>query len=132
MNTTDLNWRTWLEHGDQYLKAGSKNGENSRLGADIRYNLLSNALESYVMAIMDFHNDLPENHTYTDLISGLDKTISLDKSLKERILKYENIQSICSLEKYHIRPPSEEELIDLKGAVGEIGKIAHKETSVSQ
>lgn len=131
MNTTDLNWKTWLEHGDQYLKAGSAKSENSRLGTDIRYNLLSIALESYVMAIMDFHQSLPENHTYTDLLSALEQTIPLDKTLKERILKYENIQSICSLEKYHHRPPSGEELADLQGAIVEISKIAYKETSVS-
>jgi hypothetical protein len=128
MNTTELNWRLWLEHGDKYLKAATPKGTTSKLGRDVRYNLLSMSLESYVMAILDFHNTMPYNHTYTDLIFALEKVIPVDHNLKARILQYENIQSICSVEKYHRSTPSEDNLSDLKKAVNEIGILAHKST----
>lgn len=78
------------------------------------------------MAILDYHGGLPENHTYFDLLDALEKVMPIEETLKRRILRYENIQSICSIEKYHRCDPTEEELDDLKGAVGEIGVLAHQ------
>ena len=84
------------------------------------------SLESYIMAILDYFNTLPDNHTYTDLLMALDTVLTIDEDLKNRILKYENIQSICSIEKYHRSPPTEEELVDLKGAIKKIREHAHE------
>lgn len=120
-----LNWQTWLKEADQYLKAAVLTGEKSKFGTDIRYNLLSMALESYVMSMLDFHNELPLNHTYTDLMEALEQVLPLDSKLKEKILEYENIQSICSVEKYHRENPTEEDLLDLKWAIEQICSMAH-------
>jgi hypothetical protein len=125
MNKHNLNWQTWLKNGDQYLKAATPKGTKSRFGANIRYNLLSMSLEGYIMAILDFHHNLPDNHTYFDLVSGLERVMPMDETLKKRILQYENIQSICSIEKYHRCDPTEEALRDLKGAITEISQMAH-------
>ena len=125
MSESKLNWRTWLTQGDQYLKASTPKSGVSRFGTEVRYNLISMSLEAYIMAIMDFHETLPQNHTYTDLIIGLETVIPLDEKLKNRILQYENIQSICSIEKYHTVAPTEDELFDLKGAIIEISMMAH-------
>jgi hypothetical protein len=126
MQISDLSWRKWLKNGDQYLKAATPKEEKSRFGTDIRYNLLSMSLEGYIMAILDFHSSLPENHTYTDLVAGLELVAEIDEDLKNRILSYENIQSICSIDKYHRSKPSEEELVGLRAAVTEIGDMAHR------
>jgi len=126
MYKSNLNWHRWLKNGDQYLKSATPKGEKSRFGTDIRYNLLSMSLEGYIMAILDFHNNLPDNHTYRDLVIGLERVMPISLTLKKRILQYENIQSICSIEKYHRSSPTEEELEDLKGAITEISVIAHK------
>ena len=123
-------WKKWLQNGDQYLSAATPRVEKSRFGPDLQYNLLSMSLEGYVMAIMDFHDALPENHTYTDLISSLETVAELDQGLKSRILKYENLQSICSIEKYYRSSPTEEELEDLRDAVATIGSMAHETCNV--
>ena len=125
MGTDTMHWGRWLKHGDQYLKAAIPKGNKLPLGAEIQYNLLSMSLESYIMAMLDYNNCLPENHTYTDLLTALENTIGIEEKLKNRILKYENIQTICSLEKYHRSVPGEEELTDLKGAIMELGEMAH-------
>lgn len=125
MQINDLSWRKWLKNGDQYLKAATPKGEKSRFDANIRYNLLSMSLEGYVMAILDYHDSLPENHTFTDLVAGLESVVNIDENLKRRILSFENIQSICSIDKYHRSKPTEEDLIGLKAAVMEIGDLAH-------
>ena len=121
----ELNWQEWLKNGDQYLKAATPRGEKSVFGLELRYNLLSMSLEAYVMAMTDYHHNLPDNHTYTDLIMGLERVVPMDQILKNRLLKYENIQSICSLEKYHRTTPTEDELDDLKGAIDRISVMAH-------
>ncbi len=120
----ELGWKTWLKQGDQYLKAGTPKGPKPKFGPEIRYNMLSMSLESYSMAILDYKQNLPDNHTFTDLVYGLERVIDLDPVLKERILKYENIQSICSVEKFHIAAPNEDELLDLRGAIVEVGELA--------
>ena len=78
------------------------------------------------MAILDYHHNLPLNHTYIDLMAALETVMPIDETLKNRILQYENIQSICSIEKYHRIDPTEEELDDLRGAIIEISMLAHK------
>lgn len=124
MITTELNWKTWLRHGDQYLKAAGTS-EKTRFDTDIIYNLLGMSLEGYVMAILDIHNSLPENHTFTDLMDALETVHPLSISLRERILKYESIQSICSVDKYERQNPTREAVDDLRSSVCEIGYIAH-------
>jgi hypothetical protein len=126
MDTRQINWRKWLENGDQYLKASTPKNKRSRFGTIIRYNLISMSLESYIMAILDYHKTLPDNHTFTDLITAMETVLPLDATLKSRILHYENIQSICLVEKYYHRSPTEEELVDLTGAITELATIAHK------
>ncbi len=129
MAKSNLNWEKWLKEGDQYLNAATPKAEKSVFNPDIRYNLLSMSLEGYIMAILDYNNNLPFNHTYTDLMFSLETVLPVEASLRARILKYENIQSICSIEKYHRQAPTSEELDDLKDAVGTVGKIAHQACS---
>ena len=125
MEVSKLNWQTWLKQGDQYNEAATPKSTSSRFGTDIRYNLISMSLESYVMAILDFHHTLPDNHTFIDLITALEEVMPIDETLKRRILQYESIQSICSIDKYHRVSPTEDEIYDLKGAIDEISVIAH-------
>nr|WP_321406558.1 hypothetical protein [uncultured Carboxylicivirga sp.] len=126
MMIKENNWKSWLKEGDQYMNGMPKPGKTSKFGTDIRYNMLSMGLESYVMAILDFKDNLPDNHTFSDLIYGLEREIDLDPELKDRILKYESIQDICSLDKYTIKQPTEEEISDLHGAILEIKDLAHQ------
>jgi len=120
------NWRTWIVKADQYMKAAAPEGRKSRFNNSIRYNMLSMSFESYVMAVMDYHHTLPLNHTFTDLVEGLEKVAPISDTLKQRILQYENIQSICALDKYHIQEPADAELQDLEAAIREIGAVAHR------
>lgn len=130
MEDRKINWAIWLDQGDQYLKAGTPKSGKSKFGTSILYNLLSMSMESYIMAILDYKQNLPDNHTYTDLIMGLERVMPIDEELKMRVLKYENIQSICSVDKFSIQEPSVEEIDDLRGAICEIKDIAYKSCPV--
>ncbi len=118
-------WKEWLPKGDQYLNAGTPKSGTSKFGTDILYNVLSMALESYIMAILDYKQNLPDNHTYTDLIFGLERVMTIDPKLKEKILKYESIQSICSIDKFSIKKPTDEQITDLRDAIIEVKDLAY-------
>lgn len=126
MSEQRINWEIWLQQGDQYLTAGTPKGDKSKFGTSILYNLLSMSLESYVMAILDFKQNLPDNHTFTDLIMGLERVTPINQTLKQKILKYESIQSICSVDKFSIKQPSVDEIDDLRGAIVEIKTMAYE------
>ena len=117
-------WQTWLENGDRYLAAAA--GKKGRFDTALRYNLLSMALEGYVMAISDFHSLLPDNHTYTDLMDALERVAPLAPDLKEQILAHESIQQICSIEDYHRSHPTETALADLRQAIEQVASMAHE------
>ncbi len=126
MMTNELNWKTWLEHGDQFFNSGApKDKTKVKFGTDIRYNILSMAFEAYIMAICDFYKNLPENHTYTDLINAVETVVDIDPKLKQNILKFESIQSICSIDKYERSNPTEEELEELYQSIKQINVLAH-------
>ncbi|MBN2711119.1 MAG: hypothetical protein JXR97_01600 [Planctomycetes bacterium] len=118
-------WKSWLKEGRQYLcSASGKNGKPSKFSPVIQYNLLSMSLESYVMAILDYHHSLPYNHTFTDLMEGMDKVCPLEKGLRSKILEIEKAQNICSFSDFTVAQIDAECLIDFRKAVTEIGLIA--------
>lgn len=126
MSNQKLDWKTWLKRGDQNLRSAIPKGEKSKFGTSIRYNLLSMSFEDFSMAMLDYHNSLPDNHTYTDLLNALEKCVPVREDLKNKILKYESIQSICSIAKYTRTDPTEEEIAELTEAVTEIKELAYK------
>ena len=121
-----FNWKTWLKNGDQYFKAACPKGKKSRFTPELRYNLLSMALEGYAMAISDYFDMLPDNHTYTDLMDALERVIPLDPALRKKILAHESFQSICSLDEYQRSIPGEAALLDLTSAICEVAHLAHE------
>lgn len=121
----NLNYTEWLIEGKQYQKAGSS--FTKKFTPVIAYNILSMSLESYCMAIMDKHHYLPENHTFYDLIDGLEKVISLDKSLKDRILELAQYQEICSIAAFKIASPNEFAIEKFRAVIEDVAKLAHLE-----
>lgn len=119
-------WEEWLDNGEKYYKAASPKDGKSRFTPDLQYNLLSMSLEGYVMAISGYHNLLPENHTYTDLMDALERVVQVDPDLKEQVLRHESIQEICSIEDYSRSHPSETALGELRAAIFKLGELAHK------
>ena len=125
--TEQKSWEKWLKDAMGYEKASAgRDGKPSRFNPSIQYNLVSMALEGYVMAMTGYHGKLPENHTYTDLVRAWESVYPLDPDLKSVILRYEDIQSLCSLSEYHRRDPEAKELDELRAAVEKIGQITRK------
>lgn len=121
------NYNSWLDKGNKYFSGvQGKNGNPCKLSPTIQYNLVCLAFESYVMAILDFHSKLPENHSITDLLDALETVMPIDLDLRNKIIKYEEVQLICPLIEYNRRDPSIEEVDGFKLSIKEIATLANK------
>jgi hypothetical protein len=126
-------FNTWLDKGNKYFSVvQGKNGNPCKLSPTIQYNLVCLAFESYVMAILDFHSKLPENHSITDLLNALETVMPVNIDLRNRIIKHEIIQLICPLIEYNRRDPSIEEVDEFKLSIQEISALANKTIGKNQ
>lgn len=123
-NETVPSWSTWLSHAIRYEQSvKGKKTQPSKFNPAIQYNLIALALENYVMAMVSYHHQLPENHTFSDLIRAWEAVAPLAPDLKATILKYEDMQSICSMDNYARHEPTQEDLAQLSAAVFQLGAI---------
>jgi len=121
------NYLTWYRKANEYLSGvKGKNGNPSKFSTTIQYNMIAMAFESYAMAILDYHNKLPENHTISDLLNALDNVISLNASLRNRIIKHEEVQLICPVVEYKRREPSIDEVNEFRELIEEISSFTAK------
>ena len=127
------NFNSWLDKGNKYFSGvQGKNGNPCKFSPTIQYNLVCLAFESYVMAILDFHSKLPENHTITDLLDALESVTHIDLDLRNKLIKYEEVQLICPLIDYHRRDPSIDEVNEFKISVQVIASLANTTIVVEQ
>ncbi len=120
------NYTTWLEKGDKYLASVKDTGKSGKFSPVIQYNLIAMAFESYAMAILDYHKQLPDNHTFTDLLDALDKVIHIDIALRNAIIRHENTQMLCPVIEYNRREPTIEEVMGFRSTIVTIAAIAKK------
>ncbi|WP_052813222.1 hypothetical protein [Desulfonatronum thioautotrophicum] len=114
-------WRDFINEGRQFHKAALGGIKRSEIfTTEILYNLLAMAMEKYIMGLLMYRKNLPDNHTFRDLVDGLRRMEAqsedysgprLTNKLAEELLALDAFQEICSVEGYARRPPSEEEIL---------------------
>lgn len=120
-------WEIWLGNAIGYEKAFDGRKDRSRsFSTTIKYNLIALALESYVMAMVNYHGGLPDNHTFTDLIQAWEQVAPIDEEIKQTILEYEDVQSLCSVNDYKRSEPTAAEVEQLGIAVKKLGSIVRE------
>lgn len=115
-------WRSFNKEGDDYLKTALRAATKRRevFTAEILYNLAAMAIEKHIMALLMFHGDLADNHTMRDLVHSLERHLSLEPGLKERLLFLDTFQDICDQESYRHTPPGEAELAQILRTAEEV------------
>lgn len=91
--------RDFYEEGKKYLKT-AVNGHAKRpeiFNSEILYNLLAMSIEKNFMAVLLYHNDLADNHTFTDLIDSVSRHLKLDEKLIDDLKKLELQQDLCPI-----------------------------------
>ncbi|HSH70082.1 MAG TPA: hypothetical protein VK997_09195 [Deferrisomatales bacterium] len=100
-----LDHTTWLEEGRQFLQIARRSYQSrNKLTPEILYNVLGLAVEKCLMAALDVHGRLPDNHTFTDLVEATNQVVELDPGLCRDLIELEGYQEICCLETYQRRP----------------------------
>lgn len=104
------NWQEMINEGRKYISIVSKSVSSKRFSSSLLYNLSAIALEKYVIGVCMLHNQLPENHTLTDLITAVTQLVPIDKVLQTNILQFEDVQMLCSIDDYQRRELSPPDL----------------------
>ncbi|MEW6595743.1 MAG: hypothetical protein AB1413_12845 [Thermodesulfobacteriota bacterium] len=115
-------WRQFNKEGNDYLKTalGAATKRREVFTAEVLYNLAAMAIEKHIMALLMFHGDLADNHTMRDLILSLERHLSLDPGLRERLLFIDAFQEICDQESYCHTPPNETDLAQILHTAEEV------------
>ncbi len=114
-------WSDFITQGRQFHKAALGGLKRTEVfTSEILYNMLAMAMEKYIMGLLMYRKNLPDNHTFRDLVDGLRRMEAqsedysgprLTDELAEELLALDAFQEICSVEGYARQPPSEEEIL---------------------
>lgn len=106
-------WQQFLDEGEAFLKtaSGALSKKREVFTADILYNIISMAIEKFVMAALMRAGTMPYNHTMADLVAAMEETFpGVLADIRERLLDMDRYQEICDLEDFSITPPDMDEI----------------------
>lgn len=106
-------WQEFFEDGRGYLKTATcavvKHREVFTPG--ILYNIITMAIEKFVMAALMRYGTMPYNHTMVDLVEAMEETFpGAFSGIRNELLKLDSYQEICDLEGFSISPPAMEKI----------------------
>ncbi len=91
------NWDSFYKEGIAYCDramVGDKNGYT----AELLHGIVSMAAEKLLMALLLYHNRMPEGHTFIDLVSAAAGICDIDESLKSDLFLIDEMIPLCSLD----------------------------------
>ena len=119
--TPTESWREFMAQGRQFHKAALGGLKRTEVFTpEILYNMLAMAMEKYIMGLLMYRKNLPDNHTFRDLVDGLRRMEAqsadsfgprLTEELAGELLALDAFQEICSVDGYARQPPSDEEIL---------------------
>ncbi|MBK8800968.1 MAG: hypothetical protein IPN71_02725 [Fibrobacteres bacterium] len=77
---------------------------------EVVHGLLCMALEKYAMALLSGLGELPQNHTFADLVWSLKQCVPMSADMERTLLSLDEQSDLCSLEIRKPRIPEREEL----------------------
>jgi len=114
-------WQDFIAEGRQFHKAALGGLKRTEVFTpEILYNLLAMAMEKYIMGLLMYRKNLPDNHTFQDLVDGLRRMEAqsgatssprLTDALAEELLALDAFQEICSVDGYARQAPNEAEIL---------------------
>jgi hypothetical protein len=100
-----------IREGDRFLRTAVNGSRRPEIFSnELRYGILTMAVEKYLVGVFSYHRCMPEGHTLGSLAAGADRITPMAASLRAAIQRIENFQELCSLETYHRRAPGDGEL----------------------
>lgn len=105
-------YREFQREGDAFLKTAM--GARKRPGVFtpvIVHGILSMAIEKHIMAILMASDQLPDNHTFDDLVRAMEPVAPLEPDLARFLLELNRFDDLCSLAPRK-RPEPDEALVE--------------------
>lgn len=118
-------YRAFQAEGDAYLNVGRSAVRRPEVfNAEIRFNVLSMAIEKHVMAILMQAGALPDNHTFRDLTYAMDQVAPLEQATVDFLHRMDSFNDICSISEYSRTTPDEAGLASLLAIAESIRDMA--------
>ena len=107
-------WQAHIEAGRQYLRT-AVNGQRrpAVFNNELIFQLAAMAVEKLVAGLIQYHRQMPFDHTLSGLAADLAEVCPLDATLAARIRAIETVDDMCALTARHRQPPA-------NGAIEEI------------
>jgi hypothetical protein len=104
----------WYDHvvaGIQYLKTVVKGQSRpSVFTNELKYNLITLAVEKLLVGLSFHHGKLPEHHRLDGLVDAVAQMDPMDPELVKRVKALDGYQELCSLEIYSRPIPNDVEI----------------------
>jgi HEPN domain-containing protein len=113
MNVIQISdWTRYLRDGEQFLKTARSAYLKHKKGFshEALYNLTCMGIEKLIMAFLMKNGDLAENHTMEDLLRAMDKHLTPDSDIADKLLFLGSFQEICELDSYVVKKPSGDDI----------------------
>jgi hypothetical protein len=109
----------FLQEGEGYFKVVEGYSKRPEVfTAEIVHNCLCMSLEKYAMAILTHSRNLPDNHTFDDLVTALKFLIPVSAEVETALLALDDQSDLCSLDLRQAKVPELSEM----GPIIEIGR----------
>ncbi|NTV13301.1 MAG: hypothetical protein HGA96_05135 [Desulfobulbaceae bacterium] len=105
-------WRNYYQDGEKFLRTATA-GQSRRpeiFTPEILYNVITMAIEKFIMGFLMYHGDLADNHTMADMIHSLERHLQLPASLTHDLLHLDSFQEICDLDNYNCKAPTRHQI----------------------
>ena len=88
----------YLTEGDRYLKVVVNAHKRPEIfDGEMRFSLLTMAIEKHVMALLMSTGTLPPNHTFVDLLDGLKWVVPVSEEVDAQLRQLDRHESMCGL-----------------------------------
>ena len=103
-----------IEEADQYLKTAVGGLKREAVFTpEILYNILGMSIEKYCMALLYFKENMPDNHTFYDLLDAMGRVVTVPEDLKQELSMLQGFQEICSMSAYVRKAPDRATILDM-------------------
>ena len=91
---------------------------------EIVHSLLSMSMEKFAMSILLHRGELPDNHTFFDLVTALKAVVPMSAEIEAALLAVDDEADLCSLEIRQTKIPGPERMAMLIGIGGRMRDAA--------
>ena len=127
-----LDWRDHLKDGRQYLKtAYNGRARPTVFTPALIYNLTAMAIEQLLVALWQYHHQMPGDHTLDGLVDGLAGICPLEKDLAEGVKALARFDDMCPLVPVNRRLPTDLEIQAMLAVAIQVADFAGRQVGLT-